>query len=69
MAFFTDLTRKIAVFRCKFYSPKILPVKKNDKYQVCAVVSFFMTNGNERNVIKFMVLGRMRLSDEANEAI
>ena len=30
---------------------------------------FFVTNGNERNVIKFMVLGRMRLSDEANEAI
>ena len=24
--FFTDLTRKIGVFRCKFYSPKILPV-------------------------------------------
>ena len=26
VAFFTDLTRKIGVFRCKFYSPKILPV-------------------------------------------
>ena len=26
LAFFTDLTRKIGVFRCKFYSPKILPV-------------------------------------------
>ena len=24
--FFTDLTQKIGVFRCKFYSPKILPV-------------------------------------------
>ena len=24
--FFTDLTRKIAVFRCKFYSPKNMPV-------------------------------------------
>ena len=24
--FFTDLMRKIGVFRCKFYSPKILPV-------------------------------------------
>ena len=24
--FFTGLTRKIGVFRCKFYSPKILPV-------------------------------------------
>ena len=24
--FFTDLTRKIGVFRCKFYSPKSLPV-------------------------------------------
>ena len=24
--FFTDLTRKIGVFRCKFYSPKVLPV-------------------------------------------
>ena len=26
VAFFTDLTRKYGVFRCKFYSPKILPV-------------------------------------------
>ena len=26
VVFFTDLTRKIGVFRCKFYSPKILPV-------------------------------------------
>ena len=26
VAFFTDLTRKIGVFRCKFYFPKILPV-------------------------------------------
>ena len=26
VAFLTDLTRKIGVFRCKFYSPKILPV-------------------------------------------
>ena len=26
VAFFTDLTQKIGVFRCKFYSPKILPV-------------------------------------------
>ena len=26
VAFFTDLTRKIGVFRCKFYYPKILPV-------------------------------------------
>merc|ERR1711928_101860 len=26
VAFFTDLMRKIGVFRCKFYSPKILPV-------------------------------------------
>ena len=26
VAFFTDLTRKIGVFRCKFYSPKILLV-------------------------------------------
>ena len=26
VAFYTDLTRKIGVFRCKFYSPKILPV-------------------------------------------
>ena len=26
LAFFTDLTRKIGVFRCKFYSPKILLV-------------------------------------------
>ena len=26
VAFFTDLTRKIGVFRCKFYSPKILSV-------------------------------------------
>ena len=26
VTFFTDLTRKIGVFRCKFYSPKILPV-------------------------------------------
>ena len=25
-AFFTDLMRKIGVLRCKFYSPKILPV-------------------------------------------
>ena len=24
--FFTDLTREIGVFRCKFYSPKILTV-------------------------------------------
>ena len=24
--FFTDLTQKIGVFRCKFYSPKILPL-------------------------------------------
>ena len=24
--YFTDLTRKIGVFQCKFYSPKILPV-------------------------------------------
>ena len=35
MAFFTDLTRKIGVFRCKFYSPKFCPCKNNDKYQVC----------------------------------
>ena len=28
VAFFTDLTRKIGVSWCKFYSPKILPVKK-----------------------------------------
>ena len=26
VAFFTDITQKIGVFRCKFYSPKILPV-------------------------------------------
>ena len=26
VAFFTDLTQKIGVFQCKFYSPKILPV-------------------------------------------
>ena len=26
VAFFTDLTRKIGVFRCKFYSPKIVSV-------------------------------------------
>ena len=26
VAFFTDLTQKIGIFRCKFYSPKILPV-------------------------------------------
>ena len=26
VTFFTDLTRKIGVFWCKFYSPKILPV-------------------------------------------
>ena len=26
VAFFTDLTQKIGVFRCKFYSPKILPM-------------------------------------------
>merc|ERR1712067_108203 len=26
LAFFTDLTRKIGVFRCKFYFPKTLPV-------------------------------------------
>ena len=25
-AFFTDLTRKIGIFQCKFYSPIILPV-------------------------------------------
>ena len=36
MAFFTDLTRKIGVFRCKFYFPKILPVLKNDKLDVCS---------------------------------
>ena len=35
VAFFTDLTRKIGVFWCKFYSPKFCPCKKNDKYQVC----------------------------------
>ena len=29
---FTDLTRKIGVFWCKFYSPKILPVSK--KWQI-----------------------------------
>ena len=28
VAFFTDLTRKIGVFRCKFYFPKIMPVYK-----------------------------------------
>ena len=36
--FFTDLMQKIGVFQCKFYSPKILPVKKNDKYQVCTLI-------------------------------
>ena len=30
--FFTDLTRKIGVFWCKFYSPKILPLLK--KWQI-----------------------------------
>ena len=34
VAFFTDLMRKIVVFRCKFYSPKFCSCKKNDKYQV-----------------------------------
>ena len=36
MAFFTDLTRKIGVFGCKFYSHKnCVSVKKNDNYKVC----------------------------------
>ena len=38
MAFFTDLTRKIGVFRCKFYSPK---KKTNIRYAFQKAIHFY----------------------------
>ena len=65
--FFTDLSQKIGVFRCKFYSPKIMPVLKkmtNIRYAYCSMFMMLvmMRIISSLNLTKLISLARARLS-------